>query len=161
MRKVILFVTMLLLGLHAISYSQTHSSKPKKAKPKSTTESALNDRQIDFISRLNYDMTQPLSDDAASAFRYGAYKADGSQGATNILSRMAEGLKNESNLPALAHYAKVAYGQRATLALNGVFPSLTFDECEHLSTISESELSGLSKKYAEFIKKYEEENPKY
>lgn len=161
MRKVILLVTMLLLGLHTIGYSQTHSSKSKKTKPMSTSESTLNDRQTDFISRLNYDMTQPLSDDAASAFRYAAYQADGHQNTSNVLNRMAEGLKNGSNLPALVHYAKIAYGGRAALALNGVFPSLNFEECNHLATISEAELSGLAKKYAQFIEGCEKENPEY
>ena len=160
MRSTILIIVVLFLASEQLVEGQTNSQDKPKSKSKQSANSKLNQRQIDFVLRLHQDMVEPSSQ-AASAFFYMAYEYDGTKKYMDIKTRIANGLKNEANLPAIVWYAKQAYGQSASIALNGAMPSIDLEECEHLSSISSYELLELAKKYAAFLSKYDEQVPRY
>ena len=135
MRSTILIIVVLFLASEQLVEGQTNSQDKPKSKSKQSANSKLNQRQIDFVLRLHQDMVEPSSQ-AASAFFYMAYEYDGTKKYMDIKTRIANGLKNEANLPAIVWYAKQAYGQSASIALNGAMPSIDLEECEHLSSIS-------------------------
>lgn len=157
--RILLALFLAIIFIHNATEAQTRSKQKIKPKEQSSTPK-LNQRQIEFILDLHYDMCKPASN-AVSAFMYMSYNRDGTRGMTDIMVRISQGLKNENNLPTLIRYAKIDYGNLSAISLHSIFPSIEMEDCKYLDSISESDLIELAKKYSNILNKYDIENPKY
>jgi hypothetical protein len=140
-----LFIIIICIGLLFTStFAQSTKSNSTKGKSRKTeSRIKLNSRQIDFVFRLDYDLRNAKRKDAIYLFFFQAY------GGRNVAiweieRRISAGLKDSTNLPDVIAMARAYYGTKmAVVTLNEVLPSLEYEECEHLNSVSESELKTL------------------
>jgi hypothetical protein len=144
MKLSFVFIFLLLLPFDGSSLAQKSKTKTP----------SLNPRQIDFMNRLNEVFNASYRDD----IEYFIFQAlDGYKiSKDEMIKKRADGLRDRTNLPAIIRYYKSkAYYPQITDEkvenFNGVFPSLTKEECRDLLQMSDVQIIALAKKYADYL----------
>lgn len=113
----------------------------------------LNARQIDFMERLSYSLQQHHNEGAQFLvfLALGGYNEDPGK----IQRKADAGMADRTVLPAIMkefrkQYAEQKFTNYRARALNDIFLSLTEEECADLINMSDTEITSLANKYADY-----------
>jgi hypothetical protein len=158
---VIYFFLILTLNLNGELIAQSTKSPKEK-------QINLNIRQIDFISRLDFDLRRDRDIYHGWYIIYGAYGGAGTS--PDVMQQVIRaGLRDPTNLLAVIRewrrvFSYNDYGSNETLSAIGlkdnVFFSLTHEECLDLLRMEDEDVRSLAKKYAAYLKGIDEDNQK-